>query len=573
MSIIQFKEANCKNCYKCIRHCPVKSISFRNEQARIDEKDCVLCGNCFVVCPQNAKSIHSNRAKVQAFLDTGQKVYVSLAPSYAASFNGADFSQVSAALKKLGVTDVEETAVGAEHVSADFAQLLEDDRPTNMITTCCPTVVLMVERHYPELLTSLAPVASPMLAHGRLMKETYGPDIRTVFIGPCVSKQAEAQDPANEGCIDAVMTFDEVMEWLEDENISLIERDPEAHELSATINRLYPVPGGIIDTIPEERRQEYHCMTIDGTERCVEIFEAMKNNEIEGFMVEMSACAGSCVNGPGLQDNKVPFMIARHNVVSRATAPSKQPPLPTEEAPIDLRKEYVDRSRKHREPTDEQIHQVFLKMGKNSPEKILNCGACGYETCREKAVAVIRGKADIHMCIPYMREKAESISNVVLDNTPDAVILMDDNFCLVEYNNRAGEMFGLNQVDYRGKPISMIIDCDDMDKVLETGKDVFDHKIVYHDFGITVLQSTVHVKEHGLFILLIKDVTHAEEERTKYLAMRQETVEVAQGVINKQMRVAQEIASLLGETTAETKMALTNLKKYLHGEDENERVY
>ena len=212
-------------------------------------------------------------------------------------------------------------------------------------------------------------------------------------------------------------------------------------------------------------------------------------------------------------------------------------------------------------------------MGKNSPEKILNCGACGYDTCREKAEAVVRGKADIHMCIPYMREKAESISNVVLDNAPDAIILIDNNFCLVEYNAKAGQMFGLNRVNYVGKPISMIVDCDDMDRVMETGEDVYDHKITYHDLGITVLQTTVRVPDHELFILLVKDVTHAQEEKVRYMAMREETVEVAQAVINKQMRVAQEIASLLGETTAETKVALTNLKRYLHEEDNDESVY
>lgn len=573
MSIIQFKEANCKNCYRCIRNCPVKSISFRNEQARIDEQDCVLCGHCFVVCPQNAKNINTMRQKVEGFLKSGKKTYVSLAPSYAASFDGASFSEISAALKKLGFAGVEETAIGAEHVTADFTAMLENEDLTNMITTCCPTVVLMVERHYPELLKYLAPVVSPMLAHGKMLKETYGQDIRTVFVGPCISKLYEAQDPDNEGAIDAALTFDEIMEWFSDEGIELGAEDPDAREIHDTVNRLYPIPGGIIKTIPKEKRSSYRAMTVDGAERCMETLEAMKNKQIQGFLVEMSACAGSCVNGPGLQEHKVPYMVAVDEVEKRADTPSPTLMPETEPLRIDLYKKYHDRSHAHAQPTEEQIAAVFQKMGKNSPEKILNCGACGYDTCREKAIAVIRGKADIHMCIPYMREKAESISNVVLDNAPDAIILLDDNFCLVEYNQEAGRMFGLNEVNYIGKPISMIVDCDDMDKVLDTGEDIVDHKIVYHDLGLTVLQTTVYVKENGLFILLIKDVTHAEEEKIKYIAMREETVEVAQGVIDKQMRVAQEIASLLGETTAETKMALTNLKKYIREEKENERIY
>lgn len=573
MSIIEFKEANCKNCYRCIRACPVKSISFRSEQARIEEQDCVLCGRCYTECPQNAKRLNSNRIRAEAFINSGIPTYVSLAPSSAASFRGASFPQISAALKKLGFGVVEETAVGAEHVSEDFIRILEERNLPNMITTCCTTVVLMVERHYPELLPYLATVGSPMLVHGRLMKEVYGRDIRTVFIGPCISKMHEAQDPANDGTIDAVLTFDEVMDWLDEKGIELGEDDPEALEIRETVNRLYPIPGGILDTIPEDRRANYRCLTIDGADRCIETFEAMKNQKISGYMVEMSACSGSCVNGPGLQEHKVPFMVARANVIERALEPSGAESPPTEKAKVDLGKEYTDRSHMQPDPTEQQIQRIFQKMGKNSPEKILNCGACGYSTCRDKAIAVIRGKADIHMCIPYMREKAESISNVVLDNTPDAVILIDDNFCLVEYNSKAGQMFGLDKVNYIGKPISMIVDCEDIDKVFETGKNVFDHKITYHDLGITVLQTTVHVPDHGLFIVLVKDVTNAQEEKLKYLAMREQTVEVAQAVINKQMRVAQEIASLLGETTAETKVALTNLKRYLHEDEQNERLY
>ncbi len=571
-NIIQFKEANCKNCYKCIRSCEVKSIAFENEQARILEKECILCGHCFLVCPQNAKYINSSLDTVKGYIKNGERVYASVAPSYTSCFPGATFPKISAALKKLGFAGVEETAVGAGQVSANFARMTEEHKMKNIITTCCSTVVLLVEKYYPDLLPYLAPVASPMLSHGKMMKEVYGKRIKTVFIGPCISKIYEAGDITGEEAISAVLMFDELLHWMGEEQINLTAKDPEVREVEGTVNRLYPVPGGILQTIPKERRKGYKCIAIDGIDRCKEVLESLRHEEIENFVVEMSACPGSCLGGPGLHERKVPFMLAKDGVLKNAGTRGDGPKPLTEDVALPLGKKYIDRSEVEKQPTEEQIRHIFRKMGKNSEDKILNCGGCGYPTCRDKAIAVFRGKADIKMCLPFMREKAESISNVVMDNTPNAIILLDNDFNLMEYNTMAGEMFGLFKVNYVGKPISMIVDCDDMDVVKETGENVFDRKVHYQDFGITVKQSTIYVKENGIFMLLVKDITKEEQAAEKVNAMREETVEVAQEVINKQMRVAQEIASLLGETTAETKVALTNLKKYIQ-ESEDERIY
>ena len=239
---------------------------------------------------------------------------------------------------------------------------------------------------------------------------------------------------------------------------------------------------------------------------------------------------------------------------------------------MDISREYTDRSLHRRVPSDEEIRQIFVRMGKTSEDKILNCGGCGYPTCRDKAIAVLQGKADIKMCLPFMREKAESISNVVLDNTPNAIVILDSDFNLMEYNKAAAELFRLNERNYVGRPVSMIIDCDDVDEVKKTGENIFDRKVFYKDLGITVKQSTIFIRENSMYLLLIKDITEDERQQKKIGEMRAETMEVTQEVINKQMRVAQEIASLLGETTAETKLALTSLKKYIQ-ESEDERIY
>ncbi len=569
-NIIQFKEANCKNCYKCIRSCQVKSIAFRNEQAEITEKECILCGHCFLACPQNAKYINSNLDKVKGYLKNGEKVYVSVAPSFASCYKDATFPRISAALKKLGFAGVEETSIGAAKVSAHFMQLMKERKMKNIITTCCPTLVLLVEKYYPELVPILSPVAAPMSAHGRVMKQAYGKDIKTVFVGPCISKMHEAQE--SQGAIDAVLLFDEMMQWLEDEGVDLISEDSDVREMNATVNRLYPIPGGIIKTLDDDSRQNYECVAVDGLDRCAKILDSLKTGELEGYFLEMNACEGSCLGGPGLKENDMPFLKIKDNTLRYVKNRAAQEAPQTEEQALDLSKRYQDRAPRRRQPDEAEIEQVFIRMGKTSEDKILNCGGCGYPTCRDKAIAVLQGKADIKMCLPFMREKAESISNVVMDNTPNAIVILDNDFNLMEYNNAAAELFRLNERNYVGRPISMIIDCDDVDEVKETGENIFDRKVFYKDLGITVEQSTIFIRENSMYLLLVKDITEDERQQKQMNAMREETVEVTQKVIEKQMRVAQEIASLLGETTAETKIALTSLKKYIR-ESEDERIY
>ena len=205
MSIIQLKEANCKNCYKCIRHCDVKSITFHDDQAHILEDECVLCGKCTLICPQNAKQIESDVQKVCSMIDRGEKVYASVAPSFIAALpEGATFASLSSAMKRLGFAGIEETAIGATAVSEEYAALAEKGKMPNLITTCCPTVNLLVEKYFPDLLDQLAPVPSPAVAHARMLRQAHGDDIRVVFVGPCISKKNEVQQS---GVIDAVLMY------------------------------------------------------------------------------------------------------------------------------------------------------------------------------------------------------------------------------------------------------------------------------------------------------------------------------------------------------------------------------
>lgn len=562
MGIIQFQRANCKHCYKCVRICSIKSIGFKDEQARILEDECVLCGQCFLTCPQNAKYLKSELSQVKNWLKRGEKVFASIAPSFVAAFDGISISKMSMALKKLGFFGVEETAIGAGMVTAEYEKLLKSGEMENMITTCCPTVNMLIEKYFPELIIYAAPVVSPAVAHGKAIKNVYGENCKTVFIGPCISKMHEGHES---GVIDATLMFDEMSEWFKEERIYFEEEDYEVAEIHGVINRLYPIPGGILKTISEESKKNYKTIEIDGIDRCIQMLESLKSDlqshSIKGYFIEMSACPGSCVYGPALKDYNSPLLLAREKIFHHAEKKGKKDKPETESVVEQLAYEYEDKSKKNIVPSKEELNEILNSMGKYSEEMMFNCGACGYDTCREKAVAIFEGKAEIKMCVPFMWSKMESMSNLVLDNTPNAVIIVDSKFDIVEYNNAAVGMFNLYGFSREGLPLVLLFDTEFIQSEAENGNDVYDQVQTIDELGKTFEITCIKVDIGANYIIFIKDITAGMEQKAEMQKMREETLKTTQEVIDNQMRVAQEIASLLGETTGQTKVALTKLKK------------
>jgi PAS domain S-box-containing protein len=563
MSTIQFKEANCKNCYRCLRNCMMKAISFHNGQAEILEEECILCGKCLKACPQHAKTINNYVDTVKKFINKKEQVYVSLAPSFITSFQ-QDREWIYGALKRLGFTHVEETSVGALQVSRQYEKLMNQKKMKNIITTACPSVVLLVEKHYPELIPQLAPVVSPMIAHAKMMRKTYGNKIKVVFIGPCIAKIEEYKDFQNEGVVDAVITFEELWRWITaegiDENTDLSD---EINAMNESLARIYPIPGGILRTIDKKSKKNYHCFSVDGVDRCTEILESMKSGNIQNYFLEMNCCADGCVNGPYKRELPGGFLEARRKLLEYTKAGMKDDSGVTKiEGNISFGKTFANRRQHAEAPSEDVIQGILNSIGKFTEADELNCGACGYTSCREKAVAVYQEKAQLHMCLPYMRERAESMSNLIINTTPDAIFALDKKLYIQEANSSALEMFGLGTTSLEGKSIYDVLDYDEnLDRTLKRKENVYNEKHFFGRYDITVEQSVVHVEKQNITVILIRDISQDETRRNEMFRLRKETVDIAQSVIDKQMRVAQEIASLLGETTAETKVILTKLQK------------
>lgn len=568
MSIIQYKKTDCRNCYKCIRHCPVKAIAFNNNQVEVLEDDCILCGNCLTVCPQNAKSVRRDIDIVKNYINKKEKVYASLAPSYVSAFEGTNERWIVQALKKLGFTYVEETAFGAHQVSKQYEKLMNAREMKNIITTACPSIVYLIERYYPELVSQMAPIISPMVAHAKMLRETYGSRIKTVFIGPCASKKQEYSDLHNFGTINAVLTFQELESWMTEAGIyaggTFCEDVKAAKETSA---RIYPLPGGILKTIDNRAKKNYRCISIDGVDRCIKALDSIRNDGAENYFIEMNSCAGGCIGGPCMNNVKGGSLEARTRLIEYVKKnSSKDNTLPESVVKIDFSRKFTSRSDSNVIPSQETIQSILDSIGKFTKEKELNCGACGYSTCRDKAIAVYNKKAQLYMCLPYMKERAESISNLIIETTPHAIFALDSELCIHEVNNSARKMFGLETEIVDGKRIQDVLKCADIEKVHASGDNITASKYFYEEYGIIAEQSIIYIPEQKITVVIIKDITEEEQRNQMMHQIRSENVDIAQKVIEKQMRVAQEIASLLGETTAETKVALTKLKKSIMAE-------
>ena len=551
---LKLKKSNCRNCYKCIRNCTVKSIAFSDNQANIIPEDCILCGNCFIVCPQNAKEIRDDVGLAEKLIASGPTI-ASIAPSFAANYGSISFSALEKALKSLGFAGAEETALGAELVAEQYDRLTAAATGNVIISTCCHTVNLLVEKYYPDLISCLAPVVSPMQAHCRDIKRR-NPGVHTVFIGPCISKKDEAEQCR--GDVDCVLTFEELSEWMRRKGIVPgADKDSESPYRS----RLFPIAGGILRTMSPPPCG-YTYITIDGIESCIQTFKDIRSGGIsDKCFIEMSACRGSCINGP-VMDKNHHAPVSDYLAITRFAGEGKSGQSRDPDANFD--KQFHSLAPRRPILTDSAIEEVLREIGKTKPEHELNCGSCGYNTCREKARAVIEGKANLTMCLPYLKEKAESFSDTIVSSSPNAIIVVNELYRVELVNKTACRLLRLHsESEILGEDVTRVLSITPFAEAFLQGKNTVGKKLYLAEYGIYVEQTVIYDPKYHIIICTMRDVTN---ETTQY-EMRQElsrkTIEITDRVIEKQMRAVQEIASLLGETTAETKVALTKLKESL----------
>ncbi|WP_337412688.1 [Fe-Fe] hydrogenase large subunit C-terminal domain-containing protein, partial [Clostridium sp.] len=426
MPIIDFKATMCKHCYKCVRGCEVKSIMIRDGHAYIMPNRCILCGQCLLNCPQSAKRVPSELSKVKKLIESGAPVIASLSSSYMGVLPYKTRGQVKSALKKLGFTNVCDAAEGAALATEEYVRLLEQGEMKNIITTACPSIVNLIEIHYPELIKYLAPVLIPSGIHTRMLHAEFGEAAKVVVIGPCIAEKEKNRVVKP----DAVLTFEDLKQWLSEEQIEIeaCEEEPfEDREPGANLR--YPVSGGLLTavTATQKKPDKYRKFYVSGVKDCLDVCEAMKTGEVAGCFIEMNACHGGCVNGPSTATSVSSFKVKLDLEAMLPKEPADLSLMHEAARQVEIHRTFVDRSQKERIPTEEEIREILKKTGKMTPEQELNCGACGYPTCREKAIAVFQKKAEVDMCIPYLHDRAQSLSHLVMDTSPNLIMIIDDD--------------------------------------------------------------------------------------------------------------------------------------------------
>lgn len=553
MSYINFDLESCKDCYSCLRNCPVKAIKFTNDKAEIIENMCILCGHCVNVCPQNAKKVVSDLDNVKELIKKyPNKVILSVAPSFLTNFNVNNFTSFKEGMLKLGFYKVEETARGAKYVTNEYKKILDSGKQKLIITTACPSVVTYIRQYYPNCIKYLAKVISPMVAHGKILKQEYGDDYHVVFVGPCIAKKKEALESK---IVDYALTFEELDKWIKEKQIKF--EDICEEETENANARFYPVHRGIIKSFGNNFNQKFDAISIDGSTDVKEMLNSIE--DLDYAFIEMNMCKGGCVNGPMRLSTRPQLS---DSVTIRRYAKNSKEKIEDKSLNIDLSCKFSKIENNIITPSEEQISSILKKIFKNKKEDEINCRACGYNTCRDKAIAVFNGLADPEFCMPYLKNKAESISNEIITHTPNGIITVNNDGILMDINERAMEYLDLTK-DAIGHYYKDYIELPEFKTALENGENISsiviynDNKNMYFDVSITF------VKEHKLAFAIYKDVTEVTLNDEKMKELRNEMIEVTDKVINKQMAAVQEIASLLGESTAEAKIALINFKKSL----------
>lgn len=552
---IYTEKTECQDCYKCVRECPVKAIRVVDGSAQVMPEACILCGRCTEVCPVGAKKIRDDLGAAVLLLKQKNRVYVSLAPTFRTEFSGLDNARLIAAIKSLGFAGVSETALGAQEVSASCAQLLREGTNPLWISSACPSVIHLIEQYYPHLVPNITPVVSPLQAHARMLRKAYSDDIGIVFIGPCVAKKNEALD----GSFDVALTFTDLRRWFNISNIDLTALDlNQSFSLGAAEEGgLYPIDGGMIEGVKYYKPPENTLfMTFSGVQEVVDALDDLDVNSFDcPVFMETLACMGGCVNGPGVSKRG-------STVQKRFKIRSHTPEAPGSREPqkLDIQADFHDREIKQKVYSKAEIAAALLKIGKKRKEEELNCGGCGYDTCREFACALIEEKAEPAMCVSYLRKLAQNKAAALIKAMPSGVVIVDENLKIVESNRRFIELIGGDasiiseaDPDLEGAYLERIIDFHELFAVaLKEGTEVQIQDIRQN--GKIIRLTLFSIQKHHVLGGILQDITEP-------VIQREQIIEKASEVMRKNLSTVQQIAFLLGENAADSEVLLSSIVK------------
>ena len=582
------EQTECQDCYKCVRNCPCKAIRVENGHATVVPELCVLCGRCVTDCPAHAKHVRDDLTKTKRLFDISDKVFVSLAPSFASEFSDYTIEELCGALKLLGFYAVSETAIGADIVSNEIAKRLssslnQEDKSLKsklFLSSACPAAVEYIRHKLPEYSEYITDCASPLLAHARFIKSKYGKDAKIVFVGPCIAKKREADTFAE---VDVAISFTDLRQWLK--SAELFPNSPKIKKIIAEEKcnfvperagkgSLYPLDGGMCTAIKayettENALNKVRMFSVSGIDQIPSVLEGISEETLkQPLFIEFLSCVGGCVNGPGTSTNGS-TALKQLSVVDYANPASVSCSKEILDSEIDLKANLEISKKSTKSYKDEDIRKALRSVGKFSPADEVNCSCCGYDTCRDFACAMLDKRAEKTMCLSYMRKLAQKKANGLIQAIPSGVVIADRNLNIVECNKNFAKLMGPEIEEMynalpglEGADLSKITalsrffaDVLDINGPTIIEREVRDGKKIFH-------VSVFEIGKDDCVGGVIEDVTAPQVQRNRIITQ-------AKKVIDKNLSVVQKIAFLLGENAAETESMLNSIiESFANSENE-----
>ncbi len=563
--IIFTNKARCRDCYRCLRNCPVNAIKMKDGQASVEADRCILCGTCLKECPQNAKQFRHDLIRVKKLIKENENVAVSIAPSFPALFEDWQIERIPSLMRRLGFSYVSETAEAAYYVAKETKDLFLQKGKGICLSTACPSYVTYVEKYQPLQVKNLITVVSPMIAHARRLRKKLTGDWKIVFIGPCVAKKAEAERSEHKGLIDGVLTFTELLEWIEEEKIDL--KQFEASEFDEKVNgdaRLYALTGGMSKTASlETDNLNTSVYAMSGFN---EITDSMRSftNTSSRVLIEPLICASGCVNGPGLPKSETVF-TRKENVINYAKSKSGID-AETNEIEVSYSTSFNNNAVYIvNDFNEEGIRYVLDQTGKQNVENQLNCGACGYSTCLDNAKAILNGMVEIESCIPYMRRLAEQRTDKIIETSPNGIVILNRELEIL-HMNPAFKKFFMCTNSVAGKRISYLMDPEPFIKLKDGDTESVEVTINHSNYNVICHQILYKLPEDNQYIGIFVDITKNITDVEKLDSLKVKTIQQAQELLDHQIEMAQALAKLLGESTAKGEELVENLLKLTQDE-------
>lgn len=572
--VVYTNKAGCRDCFRCVRVCPVKAIRMNDGQASVVDDRCIACGTCVRECPQKAKAYRNDLESAIQLVREDDRVAVSIAPSFAGFFPSWKRKRIPSVLRRLGFSLVEETAIGAYFVAQATAQYLEKHRKEPAICTSCPAVVEYVQKYLPSWSRYLIPVVSPMVAHAAYLRKKHGENMKVVFIGPCVAKKSEGAKYTGPGKIDCVLTFEELNEWLKLENIEVSScEESDFDNPPRGRSRLFPLEGGCILTSGWSNKMlDPDLVLISG----IENVEKAITESAPGQVIEPLFCPVGCANGPASGFEAGNFEARRNIMEYNRELEEIQPKSLVEEDVLTREDtEFIDslnvRYDLARSPIVEKVHsedairQVLEQTGKTTPDQMLDCGACGYSSCREKAIAVLDGLAEIEMCVPYMKRLAQQRVDMIIETSPNGIVVLDERLNILSMNPAFRTYFKCSSA-VCGKPISYLMDPEPFERLVASrSTEIQNFDTEYPNYNLACHVYLYLLPEDKQYIGIFINITGMKRSQSNLDQLRERTITQARELLEQQIQMSETIAITLGENAARAESLLENLMEQAKG--------